>query len=111
MDRTADEEWSLDDMEGKLFNPSNSNNRFFFSLAHIEENLQDQFVQEALTQVNLQSILTIIRKRYFHCRISISSNIPNRYKKNYKYMKKHSYKIVNISTNNKTMIEFDCSSY
>ena len=29
MDRAADEEWSLDDMEGKLFNPFNSNNRFF----------------------------------------------------------------------------------
>ena len=53
MDRAADEEWSLDDMEGKILHPFNSNNRFLFSLAHIEENLQDQFVQEALTQVSL----------------------------------------------------------
>ncbi|CAF4948418.1 unnamed protein product, partial [Rotaria sp. Silwood1] len=33
LDKPVDEEWSLDDME-----------------AHIEENLQDEFVQEALTQ-------------------------------------------------------------
>jgi hypothetical protein len=48
----VDDEWTLDDMEGIRFSIERSNIKSIYCLAHIEENLQDQFVQEALTQVN-----------------------------------------------------------
>lgn len=41
------------------------------NLAHIEENLQDQFVQEALTQVNTLKMITGYLQIIFISRILI----------------------------------------
>ncbi|CAF3951788.1 unnamed protein product, partial [Rotaria sordida] len=68
LDKPVDEEWSLDDME-----------------AHIEENLQDQFVQEALTQdidlaqysEQIQEKLQIHEKAFVQDFIGETNNIAN----------------------------------
>ncbi|CAF1010921.1 unnamed protein product [Rotaria sp. Silwood1] len=68
LDKPVDEEWSLDDME-----------------AHIEENLQDEFVQEALTQdidlvqysEQIQEKLQVHEKAFVQDFIGEANNIAN----------------------------------